>query len=399
MVLAIVLVLLVVGSVLFHVLRPWYFTPIASNWVTIDDTVHITFWVTGIVFVVVNLFMAWCVLRYRATEDEARRSTSPRTRSSRAGSSSSPRWVSPRCSRPDSSSGPSSSTCRRMRRWSKSSASSGRGRIAFPGADGVLGTDDARFVSEKNPFGINPNDPHGQDDVLIASPEFHLPMGKPYKALLRSIDVLHNFTVPQFRVKMDLVPGLVTYVWFTPTRAGQLRRAVRGALRHRPLHDARQGRGRGGGRVQDVARDLSDVRPVAGAGPGRRGSGTTGIRGLRRMPRRARGGQSRAQRAEARGAGRLVPEAAAPELQERRARRAREGHLRQDDGADGGDAHRRRGDRQRRRLHQDAPGPAGPADGDARMGAAAKRRSTPAAAVTAPPARACRRRMRRAFRA
>jgi cytochrome c oxidase subunit 2 len=46
-------------------------------------------------------------------------------------------------------------------------------------------------------------------------------MGKPYKALLRSIDVLHNFTVPQFRVKMDLVPGLVTYVWFTPTRAGK----------------------------------------------------------------------------------------------------------------------------------------------------------------------------------
>jgi cytochrome c oxidase subunit 2 len=40
----------------------------------------------------------------------------------------------------------------------------------FPGADGVLGTDDARFISDKNPFGINPDDPHGQDDVLIASP-------------------------------------------------------------------------------------------------------------------------------------------------------------------------------------------------------------------------------------
>jgi cytochrome c oxidase subunit 2 len=31
---------------------------------------------------------------------------------------------------------------------------------------------------------------------------------------------LHNFTVPQFRVKMDLVPGLVTYQWFTPTVPG-----------------------------------------------------------------------------------------------------------------------------------------------------------------------------------
>ena len=38
---------------------------------------------------------------------------------------------------------------------------------------------------------------------------------------LRSLDVLHDFAVPQFRVKMDLVPGLVTYVWFTPTRTGK----------------------------------------------------------------------------------------------------------------------------------------------------------------------------------
>ena len=90
----------------------------------------------------------------------------------------------------------------------------------FPGQDGVLGTVDARYISDENPFGMNPDDPHGQDDVLVSSPEVHLPIGKPVKALLRSIDVLHDFTVPQFRAKMDLVPGLVTYVWFTPTRTG-----------------------------------------------------------------------------------------------------------------------------------------------------------------------------------
>ena len=71
MTMAVVLVLLVVGSVLFHYLSPWYFTPIASNWGTIDDTVSITFWVTGFVFVVVNLFMAYCVLRYRSGETKA----------------------------------------------------------------------------------------------------------------------------------------------------------------------------------------------------------------------------------------------------------------------------------------------------------------------------------------
>ena len=62
---AIVLVVLIVGSVLFHIVSPWYFTPIASNWSAIDDTISVTFWVTGAVFVIVNLFMAYAIYRYR----------------------------------------------------------------------------------------------------------------------------------------------------------------------------------------------------------------------------------------------------------------------------------------------------------------------------------------------
>ena len=38
--------------------------------------------------------------------------------------------------------------------------------------------------------------------------------------VLRSKDVLHDFYVPQFRAKMDLVPGIVTYFWLTVTKAG-----------------------------------------------------------------------------------------------------------------------------------------------------------------------------------
>ena len=65
MAIAIAVILLVIGSVLFHFLSPWYFTPLASNWDTIDLTVDITFWVTGVVFVLVNLFMAYAIIRYR----------------------------------------------------------------------------------------------------------------------------------------------------------------------------------------------------------------------------------------------------------------------------------------------------------------------------------------------
>src|ERR1700692_3647487 len=65
MILACAVIALVIGTVLFHFLSPWQFTPIASNWTAMDDTVNLTFWVTGIVFVAVNLFMAYCIMRYR----------------------------------------------------------------------------------------------------------------------------------------------------------------------------------------------------------------------------------------------------------------------------------------------------------------------------------------------
>ena len=55
---------------------------------------------------------------------------------------------------------------------------------------------------------------------MIQGDDLRLPIGKPVKVLLRSIDVLHDFYVPEFRAKMDMVPGSVTYFWLTPTRTG-----------------------------------------------------------------------------------------------------------------------------------------------------------------------------------
>jgi cytochrome c oxidase subunit 2 len=90
----------------------------------------------------------------------------------------------------------------------------------LPGKDGRLGVSKTELVNPDNPLGLRPDDPNGQDDVVIEGGDLHLPMGKPVKVLLRSIDVLHDFYVPEFRAKMDMVPGMVTYFWLTPTRAG-----------------------------------------------------------------------------------------------------------------------------------------------------------------------------------
>ena len=79
---------------------------------------------------------------------------------------------------------------------------------------------DIENITDDNSFGINTNDVNGWDDILIEGDDIHILINRPTKILLRSLDVIHNFYVPQFRAKMDMVPGSVTYYWFTPTRVG-----------------------------------------------------------------------------------------------------------------------------------------------------------------------------------
>jgi cytochrome c oxidase subunit 2 len=50
--------------------------------------------------------------------------------------------------------------------------------------------------------------------------DLHLKINQPVKVELRSLDVLHNFYIPQFRAKMDMLPGIITYYWFTPEKKG-----------------------------------------------------------------------------------------------------------------------------------------------------------------------------------
>jgi len=51
--------------------------------------------------------------------------------------------------------------------------------------------------------------------------ELHVPVGRNVKLILASEDVIHDFSVPAFRVKMDVVPGHYNTMWFRPTRAGR----------------------------------------------------------------------------------------------------------------------------------------------------------------------------------
>ncbi|GAA0842580.1 cytochrome c oxidase subunit II [Cupriavidus pauculus] len=220
MAIAIALVIIVAASVLFHFLSPWWATPLASNWKQMDDTLTITLVITGVFFVVINLFVAYIVWRFRHREGH-RAAYEPENA--------------------------------RLERWLIGLSTVGimallapglivyadyvhpppgamqmevvgqqwQWAFRFPGKSGQLGTTDARFVNASNPLGLNPDDPRGQDNVIVVGPEVHLPLNRPVKVLLRSKDVLHDFYVPPIRARMNMVPGMVTSFWFTPTQAGK----------------------------------------------------------------------------------------------------------------------------------------------------------------------------------
>ena len=59
--------------------------------------------------------------------------------------------------------------------------------------------------------------PEGQREIN----ELHVPVGRAVKLTMTSEDVIHSFYVPAFRVKMDVLPGRYTELWFTPTKTGE----------------------------------------------------------------------------------------------------------------------------------------------------------------------------------
>ncbi|HSR56427.1 MAG TPA: cytochrome c oxidase subunit II [Alphaproteobacteria bacterium] len=219
-VVALIFFLVAAGTVAFHIWSPWWFTPIASNWEYIDHTIVLTFWITGFVFVAVIVFMAYCLLKYRH-RGEARSEYNPENKKLEW-------WLTGL-----TAVGVVAMLTPGLFVWNQyvtvpedAQVFEVMGRqwdwsFRLPGKDGALGKTSPKFVDFNNPFGIDPKDPNGQDDLLVgAGYELHVAKDQPIKVLLRSLDVLHDFYVPEFRAKMDMVPGMVTYFWVEPTRTG-----------------------------------------------------------------------------------------------------------------------------------------------------------------------------------
>lgn len=222
----IALVVIIIFSVLFHLFSPWWLTPLASNWTEMDNTLQITLVITGAFFIVLNSFLVYTLILYRHRPD------------GKGGSLHQASY------QPENS---------RLERWLLISTVIGvagllapgllvyanyvqapqdalivevlgqqwQWRFRFPGESGKLGKTSVSLITGANPFGIDVRDSASATNIVINSNEVHLPLGKPIKVLLRSNDVLHDFFVPPFRARMNIVPGMVTSFWFTPTKPGR----------------------------------------------------------------------------------------------------------------------------------------------------------------------------------
>jgi len=58
--------------------------------------------------------------------------------------------------------------------------------------------------------------PEGQREIN----ELHVPVRQPVKLMMTSEDVIHDFFLPAFRLKQDVLPGRYTSLWFEATKAG-----------------------------------------------------------------------------------------------------------------------------------------------------------------------------------
>ena len=216
----IIFLAVIVGSVLFHIFTPWYWTDVASNWGSMDDTITLTFWIGGGVFIAVCLFMVYCVIKF-SYKEERKAEYKPEDKKLEIILTIATTLGVAALLAPglivwnQFINVPKNAIHVDVMAWQWG------WQYRLPGEDGKLGSTKVANINDSNPFGIILEDPNGKDDVLIQSDVLHIKNNRPVKILLRSVDVLHNWYVPQCRAKMDAVPGTITYYWFEPNKVGE----------------------------------------------------------------------------------------------------------------------------------------------------------------------------------
>jgi len=201
-----ILLLVTLAACLLFAHHPVWFPPaITSEAVAWDRQFTHTLWIAGIIFVAVQVLLAWTVLRARHFRGTPTRTghrwlemgwtTATAALFLTLAALGSRGWAKVPSRAPDKET---------IEVYSHQFAWNFR----YPGPDGVFGKTANRFINDAggNPLGIDPADPAGKDDTVSAS--LRIPAGRDVLLLLHSRDVIHDFFVRELRTKQDIVPGM-----------------------------------------------------------------------------------------------------------------------------------------------------------------------------------------------
>jgi cytochrome c oxidase subunit II len=222
MLLAPILWVITVVVCYFFAAKVWWFPPpISHHGVEYDIQFMRTLIVTGIIFFLAQVALGWVIFRYRDKAGRRARYTHGNNTWETIWTAATAVlfvglvlvgthiWVSVHLSEPDPHALPIEVMARQF-------AFSFR----YPGPDRKFGHTELKLVNDSagDPFGLDPKDPAGKDDLMSGS--LKVPAGTPIKLILHSRDVIHNFFVRELRLKQDIVPGMEIPLYFKADKIG-----------------------------------------------------------------------------------------------------------------------------------------------------------------------------------
>ena len=200
--------------------RSWL-PDLVSDRIAIDNSMWWSLVVTGVVFIITNLLLGWFAFRYQAREGVAAAYWHDNSRLE---------WTWTLVTAGIML----VFTVNALSLWAQVTGPAPAGalvvevtgqqfawNVRYPGPDGIFGRTDVNKVdtTASNFIGLDRSDPNAADDLMLQNQLF-LPEGRPVRIRLRSLDVIHSFFLPNFRVKQDAMPGMTSETWFVPQKAG-----------------------------------------------------------------------------------------------------------------------------------------------------------------------------------
>lgn len=191
----------------------------------LDDQMLLTFAVTGVIFLVSQFALGFAVLRFGRRRDEPARYFAHNDRWELLWTSAAAvlflgltlmgysAWAEVRFDRARNEGGEAPLEVEVVGQqfiWN----------FRYAGADGRFGPVDSKLIDDSigNPLGIDRDHADGRDDIV--APRLVVPANRRIELSMRAKDVLHSFFVPELRIKMDTVPGLITRLPFRADKPG-----------------------------------------------------------------------------------------------------------------------------------------------------------------------------------